>query len=172
MATRISHVTDRYMGRKGLRPFHGPDVEALAKVMFRDTVTARMLRHLCSEGHMPQAVFMSRYDAACRSRPGKRKSSGRSSFACNWSRFCGHLSIRCIVRETSFDGEARRMMLHWAGPGWDGLIADMSDQALQSAYEAMERLTIEDVTQADIYGRPWVWLAAIREEIARRAART
>lgn len=51
-------------------------------LMFRDTITARMLRTLCDRGSMTQADFMDLYHVRC-----ARKHPSRSSFGNNFGRF-------------------------------------------------------------------------------------
>lgn len=133
------------------------EADALVRFMFKDTVTARMLRLLCFIGSISQAEFMGAYHRIC-----DRKRPSRSSYSCNWARHEGRFFVRL---------RGARIDLLWVGPEWRVLIERMSDAMLQRAYEAMERHVTSDPKLLN-GEMPDAWLAAIREEIARRQART
>src|SRR5271154_3291237 len=100
--------------RKRRRSRRADEIPHIADLMFRDTVTARMLRFLCEVGSMTQADFMREYHelserlprpcAACRGTGGPvlftcarckgtgQEAKSRSSFVDNFGRFVHRIS--------------------------------------------------------------------------------
>lgn len=160
-----------------------------ARFLFKETITARMLRLLLIRGAMPQAEFMREYMAAADRQPSvwssraRRKASPAalpSGFLNNFGRLVTHSgwgsregSPNAAPRVIAQDSSGGRALLRWAGLPLAELLATMSDPVLQWAYESMEHEMVapERPTASDPeeLGR---WAATLRGEIERRGVKT
>lgn len=138
----------------------------LVDVLFAPTVTARMLRCLVRRGSMPQAEFMREYH-----RRSERPNGGKSAFDNNFGKYLvdgrwGHTSIPLIVKTPKHNrylrrNAAARKTLCWTPIGdlpcnVDMLLARMTSQQLQMAYERMEReLTVDGRDSDDVEETMW-----------------
>lgn len=154
------------------------DHHKLAMIMFADTISGRMLRRLCLAMVMPQADFLSDYMRRCARKPTKwckpnkrgELKANPSSFANNFGRFVTpHRDAP--IRKDSHPTYKSRNMLVWVGPRAGDLIASMSDADLARHEVGLERqMLAPKATDSDERHESAPWLAAIRNEIVRRAS--
>lgn len=142
---------------------------------FTDTFTARMLRLVLEIGSISQAEFMRTYHEIC-----ARPNPGKSSFACNFSRYTRVLQTSAVPRLLEqrrvrvnvgdyFPTTRINVRLRWVGPDFWRLMRAMSDGVLQGAYERMESLyTSVDPATADV-GEIATWVERLQREVQRRA---
>lgn len=168
---------------KERRPPRQPKV---ADILFRDTITARMLRLLClrhriAKGSvealdpgMTLVAFMAEYHLRC-----ERAKPSRSSFACNFGRFdsrCARGDIGVIGREAYTSKRAPKSLRNqrltsvcWTGPDLRVLIAHLDNAQLQAAFESMEAQMLNPrLTDPD--GEHEAWCQRLKTEIERRQA--
>jgi len=139
--------------------------DPIVRLVFADTIQARMFRTLCRRGEMPQAEFMNLYHARCH-----RTNPGRSSFGNNFGRFVSRYvretgsyvpfaswrradrlsHTPAIITMSAIDGS--RNLLHWSaypgviGPREEGIdhvaafVASMSVEDRYLAFTAIEKL--------------------------------
>jgi len=141
------------MNKKAATP-----ADPIVRLVFADTIQARMFRTLCRRGSMPQAEFMTLYHARCH-----RPNPGKSSFANNFGRFLGLYGgswreqrywHRAIIKRSAVENRPGRNLLHWNAyhfgavmfpreAGFDNVaafIAVMTPEDRYLAFTAIEKL--------------------------------
>lgn len=104
----------------------------LARVMFADTVTARMLRQIAEAGSMPQAEFMRIYHVRC-----ARDNPGKSSFQNNFGRYTRHGTPLGPPMVQSGMGSGR-LLLTWTAGTPVEILARLTPKEIDRAFSTME----------------------------------
>jgi len=155
-------------------------VDTLATFMFKNTVTARMLRELAERGSMPQADFMKHYTTRCERSGNTAKSAFVDNFgrfivgsawgwrtkALGWQTFDRQATmtpsgVPRVIEQEQIPGKQYRVMLHWRGPSLDELVSQMSPAKRQWAYENLENQLLKPraTDNAEETGR---WIERLR----------
>lgn len=159
----------------------------LATVLFRDTITARMIRTLFLSREMLQGDFMSEYMRRCDRKPTqwspvsrrtKKPTVNSSGFLNNFGRFVYRSSrgdawnnapLRVIV-QGSHSVHSHRNTLTWGGPDMMTFVGALRDHELQWAYERLETQMIAP-RATDSESDTGVWLTLLKSEIDWRASK-
>lgn len=168
------------------KPDENARADQIADIVFRDTLTARMLRILWLQPDMLQADFMREYMRRCNRKPTTNwrgevgDKANTSSFSHNFGRFLHSASGRnprpTIMRRTAIPKRKRGNVLMWLPPPVSAIVRAMSHGNLQLAFERLESAQLSPLETDYVATDLVFWLVTLQAEIDRRnplkAART
>jgi len=110
----------------------------IARTIYGDTITARMLRMLQARGTWAMSEFMAEYHRRC-DREARGGSAGRSSFACNFSRYT-YTRYGLVERYGAPHGNRKvATWLRWSGPSAGEILTAIDARLLDELEIATER---------------------------------